>query len=108
MVLWRPAQRVDQLLDCHLDVLGDKTAIIRAQDEPGVYTHITYRELKHRVCRVANVLLSHGVRKGDRVCIYLTMMPELVYTMLACARIGAVHSVVFGGFSAESLRHPHR
>ena len=66
--------------------------------------YITYRELKHQVCRLANVLLSHGVRKGDRVCIYLTMVPQLVYAMLACARIGAVHSVVFGGFSAESLR----
>ena len=104
---WFSGGRLNASINCvdrHLDTLGDKTAIIWAQDEPGVYTHITYRELKHRVCRVANVLLSHGVRKGDRVCIYLTMMPELVYTMLACARIGAVHSVVFGGFSAESLR----
>ncbi len=91
-------------IDRHLATLGDRTAIIWAKDEPGQYQHITYRELKHNVARVANVLLHHGVRKGDRVCVYLTMIPELVYTMLACARIGAVHSVVFGGFSAESLR----
>jgi acetyl-CoA synthetase len=91
-------------IDRHLATHGDRTAIIWAQDEPGVYTHITYRELKHHVCRVANVLLHHGVKKGDRVCLYMTMIPELVYTMLACARIGAVHSVVFGGFSSEALR----
>ena len=91
-------------VDRHLDERGDKTAIIWVADEPGEYKHITYRELKHEVARVANVLLSLGVRKGDRVCIYLPMVPELAYTMLACARIGAVHSVVFAGFSAESLR----
>ncbi len=104
---WFSGGRLNASINCidrHLETLGDRTAIIWAQDEPGVYTHITYRDLKHHVCRVANVLLHHGVRKGDRVCIYLTMMPELVYTMLACARIGAVHSVVFGGFSSESLR----
>jgi len=91
-------------VDRHLPELGDRTAIIWVEDEPGVYKHISYRELKHHVARVANVLLSHGVRKGDRVCLYMTMIPELVYTMLACARIGAVHSVVFGGFSADALR----
>ena len=104
---WFLGGRINASFNCidrHLPTLGDKTAIIWAQDEPGVYTHITYRELKHQVCRVANVLLHHGVKKGDRVCLYMTMMPELVYTMLACARIGAVHSVVFGGFSAEALR----
>jgi acetyl-CoA synthetase len=104
---WYSGGRLNASFNCvdrHLDTLGDRTAIIWAKDEPGDYQHITYRELKHQVCRVANVLLHHGVRKGDRVCIYLTMMPELVYAMLACARIGAVHSVVFGGFSAESLR----
>ncbi len=84
--------------------LGDRTAIIWAADEPGVYRHISYRELKHEVCRLANVLLAHGVKKGDRVCIYMPMIPETVYAMLACARIGAIHSVVFGGFSADSLR----
>jgi acetyl-CoA synthetase len=104
---WFSGGRLNASFNCidrHLPHLGDKTAIIWAQDEPGVYTHITYRDLKHHVARVANVLLANGVKKGDRVCIYLTMMPDLVYTMLACARIGAVHSVVFGGFSAESLR----
>jgi len=104
---WFLGGRINASFNCidrHLPTHGDKTALIWAQDEPGVYTHITYRELKHQVCRVANVLLHHGVKKGDRVCLYMTMMPELVYTMLACARIGAVHSVVFGGFSAEALR----
>jgi len=104
---WYSGGRINACFNCvdrHLPALGDKTAIIWAQDEPGQYTHITYRDLKHHVARVANVLLHNGVKKGDRVCIYLTMIPELVYTMLACARIGAVHSVVFGGFSAESLR----
>ncbi|MEI6471781.1 MAG: acetate--CoA ligase [Holophagaceae bacterium] len=104
---WFLGGRINACFNCvdrHLPHLGDKTAIIWAKDEPGQYTHISYRELKHNVARVANVLLHHGVKKGDRVCLYLTMIPELVYTMLACARIGAVHSVVFGGFSAESLR----
>ncbi|MFA6954523.1 MAG: acetate--CoA ligase [Thermoanaerobaculia bacterium] len=92
-------------VDRHLENgLADKTAIIWAKDEPGQYEHITYRQLKHHVARIANVLLAHGVQKGDRVCIYLPMIPELAYTMLACARIGAVHSVVFAGFSADSLR----
>jgi acetyl-CoA synthetase len=103
---WYSGGRLNASFNCvdrHL-TQGDRTAIIWVEDEPGVYKHISYRELKHNVCRIANVLLSHGVRKGDRVCIYLSMIPELAYTMLACARIGAVHSVVFGGFSAESLR----
>jgi len=104
---WYSGGRLNASFNCidrHLPELGDRTAIIWVEDEPGAYRHISYRELKHNVCRVANVLLSHGVRKGDRVCVYLTMIPELVFTMLACARIGAVHSVVFGGFSADSLR----
>jgi acetyl-CoA synthetase len=104
---WYSGGRLNASFNCvdrHLPTIGERTAIIWVEDEPGVYKHISYRELKHQVCRMANVLLSHGVRKGDRVCIYLTMIPELVYAMLACARIGAVHSVVFGGFSAESLR----
>jgi len=91
-------------VDRHLPSLANKTAIIWAADEPGEYRHISYRELKHHVARMANVLHAHGVRRGDRVCVYLPMMPELAYTMLACARIGAIHSVVFAGFSAESLR----
>jgi acetyl-CoA synthetase len=104
---WYSGGRLNASFNCvdrHLEARGDQTAIIWAQDEPGQYRHISYRELKHQVCRVANVLLAYGVKRGDRVCIYLGMMPELAYTMLACARIGAVHSVVFGGFSAESLR----
>jgi acetyl-CoA synthetase len=91
-------------VDRHVEAHGEKTAIVWAGDEPGSYRHVSYRELKHEVCRLANVLLAHGVRKGDRVCIYMPMIPETAYAMLACARIGAVHSVVFGGFSAESLR----
>jgi acetyl-CoA synthetase len=104
---WFSGGRLNASFNCvdrHLPESGGKTAIIWAKDEPGAYEHITYRELKHNVCRVANVLLAHGVSRGDRVCIYMPMIPELAYTMLACARIGAVHSVVFGGFSAESLR----
>ena len=91
-------------VDRHVETQPDKTAILWAKDEPGEYQRISYRELKRHVSRLANVLLAHGVRRGDRVCIYLPMVPELAYTMLACARIGAVHSVVFAGFSAESLR----
>jgi acetyl-CoA synthetase len=104
---WFSGGRLNASFNCidrHLEKRGDKTAIIWAADEPGVYRHITYRQLKHEVARVANVLLAHGVRAGDRVCIYLPMVPELAFTMLACARIGAIHSVVFAGFSAESLR----
>ena len=91
-------------IDRHLAERGDKTAIIWAADEAGEYSHITYRQLHREVGRAANVLKDLGVRKGDRVCIYLPMIPELAYTMLACARIGAIHSIVFGGFSAEALR----
>ena len=91
-------------VDRHLHSQPDKTAIIWAGNEPGQYQRITFRELKHQVARVANVLKAHGVQKGDRVCIYMPMTPAVAYTMLACARIGAVHSVVFAGFSAESLR----
>ncbi len=104
---WYSGGRLNASFNCvdrHLDTLGERTAIIWVEDEPGNYRHISYRELKHHVCRVANVLRAHGVKKGDRVCVYMPMIPETVYTMLACARIGAVHSVVFGGFSAESLR----
>jgi len=104
---WFSGGRVNACFNCvdrHLETKGEQTAIIWAADEPGVYRHISYRELKHQVCRLANVLLARGVKKGDRVCIYMPMVPEAAYAMLACARIGAVHSVVFGGFSAESLR----
>ncbi len=104
---WYLGGRLNACFNCvdrHVEARGEKTAIVWAGDEPGSYRHISYRELKHEVCRLANVLLAHGVRKGDRVCIYMPMIPETAYAMLACARIGAVHSVVFGGFSAESLR----
>ena len=91
-------------VDRHAARIPDKTAIIWAKNAPGEYEHITFAQLKREVCRVANVLLSLGVKKGDRVCIYLPMVPDLVYTMLACARLGAIHSVVFAGFSADALR----
>ena len=90
-------------LDRHLEERGDKTAIIWEGNEPGEDDTITYRELHDRVCRFANLLKGRGVGKGDRVSIYLPMIPEATVAMLACARIGAVHSVVFGGFSAEAL-----
>jgi len=104
---WYSGGRLNACYNCvdrHLKDKGEKTAIIWAGDEPGEYRRISYREVKHNVARFANVLLAHGVKKGDRICIYLPMIPALAYAMLACARIGAVHSVVFAGFSAESLR----
>jgi len=104
---WYGGGRLNACFNCvdrHLATQPEKTAIIWAEDEPGEYRTISYRELKHQVARIANVLHANGVGRGDRVCIYLPMMPELAYSMLACARIGAVHSVVFAGFSAESLR----
>ncbi len=90
-------------LDRHLETRGDKTAILWEGDHPGESRTITYRELHTEVCRLGNVLRDLGVRKGDRVTIYLPMVPEAAVAMLACARIGAVHSVVFGGFSPESI-----
>ena len=91
-------------LDRHLEERGDKTAIIWAKDEAGQYEHLSYQQVYENVCRLTNLLEAQGIKKGDRVCIYLPMIPELVYSVLACARIGAVHSVVFGGFSSESLK----
>jgi len=90
-------------LDRHLDKRGDQVAIIWEGDDPKYAKKITYRELHREVCRFANVLTGLGVRKGDRVTIYLPMIPEAAAAMLACARIGAIHSVVFGGFSPDSL-----
>ncbi|PWB95840.1 acetate--CoA ligase [Methylosinus sporium] len=90
-------------IDRHLPHRADQVAIIWEGDDPSLSRHITYRELHEQVCRFANVLKAHGVRKGDRVTIYLPMIPEAAYAMLACARIGAVHSVVFGGFSPDAL-----
>jgi len=91
-------------LDRHLDRRGDQVAIIWEGDNPEEDRKITYRELHADVCKLANVLKSRGVKKGDRVCIYLPMIPEAAVAMLACTRIGAVHSIVFGGFSPDSLR----
>ncbi len=91
-------------LDRHLETRGDQTAIIWEGDDPSEDKKITYRELHAEVCKLANVLKSRGVKKGDRVCIYMPMIPEAAAAMLACARIGAIHSVVFGGFSPDALR----
>ncbi len=90
-------------VDRHLKTRADQTAIIWEGDDPTRDEKISYRQLHERVCKFANVLKAQGVKKGDRVTIYLPMIPEAAYAMLACARIGAVHSVVFGGFSADSL-----
>jgi acetyl-CoA synthetase len=90
-------------IDRHLKDHADQVAIIWEGDDPSLDRKITYRELHEQVCRMANVLKKHGVAKGDRVTIYMPMVPEAAYAMLACARIGAVHSVVFGGFSPEAL-----
>ena len=90
-------------LDRHLAQRGEQTAILWIADEPGVARRVTYRALHEQVCRAANVLKSLGVGRGDTVTIYMPMIPETAVAMLACARIGAVHSVVFGGFSADSL-----
>ena len=90
-------------LDRHLAEHGDRTAVIFEADEPGTGRTVTYRQLYEETCRFANLLKQHGINRGDRVMIYMPMIPEAAAAMLACARIGAVHSVVFGGFSPESL-----
>ncbi|MDX2308632.1 MAG: acetate--CoA ligase [Hyphomicrobium sp.] len=92
-------------IDRHLATRGDQVAIIWESDDPTLDEKITYRQLHERVCRIANVMKAHGVKKGDRVTIYLPMIPEAAYSMLACARIGAIHSIVFGGFSPDSLKN---
>lgn len=92
-------------IDRHLNKRGDKTAIIFEPNDPTEKAqHISYNELYERVCKMANVLKEQGIKKGDRVCIYLPMIPELAIALLACARIGAIHSVVFAGFSASALQ----
>ncbi|WP_339483821.1 acetate--CoA ligase [Pseudomonas sivasensis] len=91
-------------IDRHLAQRADQPAFIWEGDDPTKSSNITYRQLHQNVCRLANVLKSRGVKKGDRVCIYMPMIPEAAYAMLACTRIGAVHSVVFGGFSPDALR----
>ncbi|MCD8433113.1 acetate--CoA ligase [Tenacibaculum finnmarkense genomovar ulcerans] len=94
----------ENCIDRHLKIRGDKTAILFEPNNPDeVAEHISYKELHKRVCKLANVLKDNGIKKGDRVCIYLPMIPELAISVLACARIGAVHSVVFAGFSATAL-----
>ncbi len=91
-------------IDRHLETRADQVAIIWEGDNPDDDAKITYRELHEKVCRLANVLKDRGVSKGDRVCIYMPMIPEATYAMLACSRIGAIHSVVFGGFSPQALQ----
>ena len=91
-------------IDRHLKERGNKVAIIWEADTPNESKKITYNDLHSEVCKFANGLKSLGVKKGDRVTIYLPMIPEAAYAMLACARIGAIHSVVFGGFAPDSLR----
>ena len=91
-------------IDRHLVDRADQTAIIWEGDDPSEHAHISYAQLHEQVSRLGNVLRQRGVKKGDRVCIYMPMIPEAAYAMLACARIGAVHSVVFGGFSPEALK----
>src|ERR1700709_2094526 len=90
-------------IDRHLEKRGDHTAIIWEGDDPSESKHITYRQLHDQGCKFAQILRPRHVAKGDRVTIYLPMIPEAAYAMLACARIGAIHSVVFGGFSPDSL-----
>ena len=93
-----------QCIDRHLSMQATQTAIIWEGDEPGDVREISYQELHDEVCRMANVLKKYGISKGDRVALYMPMIPAAAYAMLACARIGAIHSVVFAGFSAEALR----
>ena len=94
----------ESCLDRHLETRGNKTAILWEGDEPGDVRKLTYRELHANVCQAANALTELGVKKGERVIIYMGMVPEAAVAMLACARLGAIHSVVFGGFSADALR----
>jgi acetyl-CoA synthetase len=91
-------------IDRHLATKADTTAIIFEGDNPDDSLSVTYQELHDHVCRLANLLKERGVKKGDRVCLYMPMIPEITYAMLACARIGAIHSVIFGGFSTESIK----
>ena len=91
-------------IDRHLELRGNQTAIIWEGDNPEEQKYISFNELHEDVCRLANVLKERGIKKGDRVCIYMPMIPEATFAMLACARIGAIHSVVFGGFSPQALR----
>ncbi|MFP6688827.1 MAG: acetate--CoA ligase [Alphaproteobacteria bacterium] len=105
-IRWFEGGKINVSVNCidrHLETRGDQTAILWEGDDPENSKSITYRELHREVCRMANVLKAQGVKKGDRVTIYMPMIPEVAYAMLACTRIGAIHSVVFGGFSPDSL-----
>ena len=107
-VRWFEGGRLNACFNCvdrHLATRGEQTAIIWEGNEPDHSRTITYRELHQQVCRLANALKDRGVGKGDRVCLYMPMIPEAVFAMLACARIGAIHSVVFAGFSSEAFKH---
>ncbi|MEK9654670.1 MAG: AMP-binding protein, partial [Halieaceae bacterium] len=104
---WFVGARLNVSVNCidrHLPERADDVALIWEGDDPDESQSFTFRDLKSQVCRFANVLKSRGVSKGDRVCIYMPMIPEAAFAMLACSRIGAVHSVVFGGFSPEALK----
>ena len=106
-IRWFDGARVNVAYNCldrHLAERGDKPAILWEGDQPGEERRITFRELHAEVCKLASVFKAKGVEKGDRVCVYMPMVPEAMVAMLACARIGAVHSVVFGGFSPDALR----
>ena len=105
-IAWFPDGQLNVSVNCldrHLDARGDRVALLWEGDEPGDNRQLTYRELYEEVCRLGNALRAQGVGKGDRVAIYMGMVPELAVAMLACARIGAVHSVIFGGFSPQSI-----
>ena len=106
-IRWFEGAKVNAAYNCldrHLETRGDQVAIIWEGDDPADDKKITYRELHAEVCKFSNVLKARGIKKGDRVSIYMPMIPEVAVAMLACARIGAVHSIVFGGFSPESLK----
>ena len=106
-VSWFVGAKLNASVNCidrHLELRGNQTAIIWEGDNPEEHKHISYIELHERVCQLTNVLKERGIKKGDRVCIYMPMIPEATFAMLACARMGAIHSVVFGGFSPQALR----
>ena len=106
-IAWFSGGRLNVSVNCldrHLQQRGGQAALIWEGDDPAQHSQLTYRELHGQVCKFANVLKAYGVQKGDRVCIYLPMIMEAAVVILACARIGAVHSIVFGGFSADALR----
>ena len=106
-IKWFEAGKLNVSANCidrRLATRADQTAIIWVSDDPNLSEHISYRQLHAEVSKFANVLLTMGVRKGDRVVIYLPMIPQAAYAMLACSRIGAIHSIVFAGFSADALR----